>query len=313
MAKLKKNLPASWRAIQQNKLKRPVTSQSRFKQIKLFGKWLLTCGLLGLVALFGWGVWRGYQGVSDWMAVAGPMRTLQKVSFKTDGVLTRQWLESLWPFPWGQPLDQIDIFKLKYFLEAQGQVQTAVITREFPDRLGIVLKEACPVAKILLKNLNSKPLIYLLQSNGSLYQGYGYAKAVIEGLPYVEGIKLQRDKSGMFFPIIGFEKVALLLELARLQYPIIYQQIQSVNCSQMPSGAYDVAAILFVKLFSGLVIKFKYQDFESALERLAYILNYLEENHYQGGLKIDLTLEDQAIVEFSKNPAMVIPQKTIRR
>jgi cell division septal protein FtsQ len=313
VAKEKKAVSTSWRGIQQHKLKRVLTPQSRFKQLKIIGKWGLAVLLLCICMGLGWGIWRGYHGVSAWMAVVGPMRSLQAVSFETNGVLTRQWVESHWRFPWGKPLDQIDIFKLKALLEAQGQVRSATVTRQFPDTLGIVLEEACPIVKILIKNKAQKPIIYLVDARGELYQGVGYSSAVLEALPYLEGITLQKNKTGAFFPIVGFEGIAAFLDLIHVSYPALYQQMKSFDLRHWSPGQDEVGSLMLLKLRSGLVIQFAARNAAQQLDRLIYILNYLEDNAYAGALKIDLTFEDQAIVEFSKNPAMVIPKNPIRR
>ncbi len=312
MAKLKKNKNHSWRDIEQNKLKRGVTPQSRFKRLKFALKIALTSLLLCCIVGIGFVLVKGYHSLSDWMNAVGPSRPLKIVSFESNGVLTREWANQISPFPWGCTLGKIDIFKIKEELESHGQVDKAIVERHFPETLKLRIYEVKPILRLMVKESKEKPTLYLLDEHGSVYRGSHYPKSMIEALPFLEGVQLQKKPMGGYFPIIGIEALSHLLDEARNQYPNIYKQWRSISCQRFNGRPDAVNSAIEIKTFDGMRIIFSPQSPIEQLNRLHYILQYLTEHKSTRVSRIDLTLEDQAAVELEAG-VIAIPKHATRR
>ena len=308
MAKLKKTTNPSWRAIEQTKLKRGVTPQARMKRLKWVLKVLMGCLGLAVFGGFGWALFKGYQGLSNWMNEVGPARPLARVVFETNGVLTRDWAERLQPFPWGTPLLDVDILSIKAALERDGQVQGVVVDRQFPDTLKLTIREGEPILRLAVKEGKGKPTVYLVERHGGVYKGKNYPQAMLEALPYLEGVQLQKNPMGGFFPIIGMPAVSELLQEARLNYQSIYKQWRSISCERFNGRPEAVGAAIVVKMVEGTTVIFTPESFTEQLDRLAYILQYLKDEAYPKALRIDLTLDDQAAVQLSTG-RLTVPKR----
>lgn len=301
---------SNWKTIEQPKLKRGMTPQSKGKRIKHFLKGM--AWILGIVLMIGcgWVSVQGYQFVARWVSAVGPSQPLSHVVFESDGVLSKNWLEKKLMLPWGTPLLSVDIHGLKEILEKESQIQSVVIERHFPSTLNIYLKELQPAAKILVRE-GLKSTLYLVSENGQVYLGEGYSKGHLNTLPFIEGVQLRKNPQGGFFPLEGFQALSDFLAQTKLYYPDLYRNWRGISCARFKGQPDALGAAIEVKTDNESVIVFSPQKPLDQLQRLEYILNYVAQNGKPLPKRIDLTLEDQAAVEFQK-PSKTVASKKLK-
>lgn len=302
---------ATWKTIEQPKLKRGVTPQAKVKRIKQFLKGLLLILSLVMVMVGAWVGFQGYQFMVQWMSKVGPSQPLSHIVFESDGVLSKSWLEKKLLLPWGTPLLSIDIHEIKNKLEDNPQIQSVVVERLFPSTLNIRLRELQPIARIAVRESSLRSSIYLVATDGQVYRGEGYAASLLDPLPFFEGIKLRKDPAGGFLPLEGFEALYDLLTQARMYYPDVYHSWKSIVCDRFKGNPEVLGAAFEVKTKDGAIIVFSPQKPLDQLQRLEYILNYVAQNGKPTPRRIDLTLDDQAAVEFQK-PSKNIPSRRLK-
>lgn len=299
---------SNWKTIEQPKLKRGMTPQSKGKRIKQFLKGIAWIFAMVFLIGCGWVSIQGYQFIVRWVSVVGPSQPLSQVTFESDGVLSENWLEKTLTLPWGTPLLSVDIHALKEQLEQKAQIQSVVVERRFPSTLNIQLKELQPVAKIVVRE-GLKSALYLVSEDGKVYLGEGYSKGYLSTLLFLEGVKLHKNLQGGFLPLEGFQAVSHFLAQTKLYYPDLYSNWKAISCERFKGQPDALGAAFEVKTHHESVIVFSPQKPLDQLQRLEYILNYVAQNGKPLPKRIDLTLEDQAAVEFSKPPKTFASKK----
>ncbi len=209
------NAPAtrSWRDIPQ-----PVKTRAMSRG----GRWrVMTAGVrtaAGITAALGlaWGVWmlvgslaqdpRQMPAVAKAIPVKAPELT-------TNGVLGRDWLARRLALPRQASLMELDLEGLRARLLSDGQVQTATLTRHFPDRLIVAVSERLPIARVMADR-NGQQQALLVARDGVVFAGEGHDPALVKKLPWLDGIALSR-RHGELLPIAGLEVVGELLARAR--------------------------------------------------------------------------------------------------
>ena len=302
MAKTKrssrKSTAPSWRAIKQKRGKRAVTFTARLRKLKFFARFAgWGAAIVGVVAI---GALCFYllKTATDFFHLSGPPKPLGQVVMHTNGVLDESWLKNYFKPRGSTYLMDIDIRGLKKNLEASGQVRSATLERQFPDTLVVSLSEYQPVAKVAVRGKNKKTHIYLVSKEGVVYEGHNYPRATLEYLPYLDGVQLKQVKGG-FRPIQGMEVVAELLDLARRSAPELYADWQVISLKNFLPDPHAVGATLTVRTKSTGEIIFSPKNFQEQLDRLEYIVQYIQEEHIRRVKRIDLTLEDQAAVQLA--------------
>lgn len=178
---------------------------------------------------FGVGYWQ--QGVQKVNTVL-PGQLLREIVFKTDGVLSKDWVEQLLALPEEAEIMSIDIHEKKLLLEAHGQVKTAVI-RRLPDRLEIGIQEREPVVRVKTLDDYGQVIWLLVDREGFVYAGSGYDPHELSSLPVLGGVGLQREGAG-FRRLSGIDRVDDLLRTARSHSPHLYDSWEVVDCGEPP-------------------------------------------------------------------------------
>lgn len=222
----------SWRGIRQTASQKVVTAHARRRMLKG-----LVRGALVVVALVTL-IFGTYLSVGYWKSgvervnTALPSQPLREIVFSTDGVLSSGWAESTLGLSKGVEVMTIDIHRKKMLLEEHGQVKSAVV-RRLPDRLLVEVQERMPVVRLAARDETGEVVVHLVDRDGFVYRGLGYARHELDALPFLAGIRLQRSTAG-FQPLEGMAQVDDLLRTARYEIPHLSDVWNVVDCGDLP-------------------------------------------------------------------------------
>ena len=289
--KAKKKTGPSWRSIRQSAREVKITSFARQRYQKIVFR---TVGAGLLLCAFGvalWGAYRVIEEGSRKVTALIPSSPIGEIEFVTDGVVPRSWVLERIGLPEGIPLMEVDIHEVKTDLERHPQVRRAVVTRRLPDRLGIRLEECMPILRMAARDSSGRRANLLVAEDGIVYQGIGYNRSFLNSLPYISGVRLQREGGG-FRRLEGMEPVAELLDMARRELPEVYAAWRVVDCADLP--------LIRVSTDEISEIVFRNDEFPEQLARLHQLLLYqrrgMSGTHYE---RVDLSLGTEADVPVS--------------
>lgn len=161
---------------------------------------------------------------------------LKQVVFATDGRLERAWLDQTLALPKNASLMTLDLSALGSRLLASGQVKSVVLRRRFSDNtLQVTVEERMPIARLMVQAGEGSPRLRLAARDGVVYEGIGYERALLERLPWLDGLRLRRAAKGGFEPIAGMERVAELLTAAEGLVPQLCAGWQVVSLARLSS------------------------------------------------------------------------------
>lgn len=223
----------SWRQIRQEV--KPVAMSRQGRRRRLAG-WARAAALAVTIAGAGWGL---YTVAHSWstnraeLATAMHSELVREIRLSNPhGVLTREWAAQVLGLPRTASLLALDLPVLRDRLLAHGQVQAAVLAREFPGTLAITLQERAPVARVQADDGQGQPKQFLVANDGVVYEGLNYDKAMLAGLPWLDGVRLVKSGRG-FAPITGMAEVSALLSTAQLQAPHLYREWLVVSLARL--------------------------------------------------------------------------------
>ncbi|MDO8540013.1 MAG: FtsQ-type POTRA domain-containing protein [Opitutaceae bacterium] len=278
------NLPAprSWRDIPQPVKPRAMSASGRWR---LFAAGLRVTFVLTLIGSFAWGVWaiaRSLRGLPISDSIAAQKIPMRPPQLATDGVHTTEWLSRTLALPAGVTLMELNLEKLRDRLLGDGQVLTARLTRNFPDRLAVQITERFPVARAMTE-WAGRQLPLLVAGDGTIFAGEGYDDELLRTLPWLDGVTISRRGDG-FSPIAGMEAVTELLGKARLEAEHLYRSWQIVSLARL-----ELDRELEVRTSEGATIVFNAAaDFFPQLAKLDYMWEQIAKA--AGPLRIDLSL-----------------------
>lgn len=270
MSQLTVNPPPArtWRDIPQPMQTRIMGKEGKKRLAMAIGN---VVGLVLLLVASGWGI---YEVIGVWetnptrITAAASGVPLKDISIRTDGVLDKAWVTRTLDIPKGATLMALNLRQLQQNLLATGQVQSAVVTRKFPDLLVVTLQERSPVARVMAQlGGTSAPQALMVARDGSVYVGSGYERTLADALPFLDGVKLIREGSG-YARIDGMEQVSDLLGAARSNTPGLYRTFRVVSLARFTAdGTILVKSTEVEEIAFGLR-----EDFMRQLARLDYIL-----------------------------------------
>jgi cell division protein FtsQ len=275
----------SWRDIPQPVKPRAMSRGGRWRRAMqiLRGAGLVICS--GVVGGSAWflidTVSRAPRELPE-VARAGPLRRLE-LQTSAGGVLDRTWLERTLALPRDVTLMELDLERLRSRLLAEGQVESATMAREFPDRLTVRISERTPVARVRLAVAGATRDL-LVAPDGFVFQGAGFDATMLAGLPWLGGIALVPEGAG-FQPVPGMQPVAQLLADAQFAARDLYQTWMAVSLARLASDRE-----LEVTTRNGTTIIFSTaRDFFGQLAKLDYLVEKLADTP-AARVRIDLSL-----------------------
>ncbi len=287
----------SWREINQG-VKPRAMSAIGWRRRRL--AWL-KYGFLALLA--GGTGWGGWAVVHSWQhdraALANAVRSeaVKEIVLITDGVLTQRWVAEKLALPAGVTLMEVDLARLRDRLAAQGQVRVAVLTRSFPDTLVVTLQERTPVVRLQVQEGPGRPRQLLVARDGVVYDGSNYDSALLATLPWLDGVRLIRQRDG-YAPVAGMDAVTTLLTTAQLQAPHLYRNWLIVSLARLSARdeivvkAQDIPEIVFTRR----------EDFFKQVSQLDYVADMTSRVPDSTLQSVNLTLAGQVPVRLSRTP-----------
>lgn len=268
------------------------------------GRWRLAMALVrtgSAVALGGtalWGAWRVAAALGEnsrAMPAAAKAVPVKHLELRTagGGVLDSGWLRRTLALPAGAALMELDLDRLKARLLAEGQVQSANLTRHFPDRLVAQIAERSPVARVRAAAPGAAERMFLVARDGVVYPGSGYDEALLDSLPWLDGFALVRAGAG-FRPIRGMDVVSDLLARAQYEAGHLYAEWSVVSLARLESDR----EIEVVTRAGSTVVFSTRSDFFPQLAKLDYMRDYLAANFPPVRVRIDFTLGREVPVAF---------------
>ena len=275
MSLINDNFPTarSWRDIPQPVKPRAMSRGGRQRFILSIVRSSLVFAVIVGVGVGGWQVFRvthetfGKPSVS----AATPLSSTQ---LETTGYLggDATWLARTLALPRNATLMGLDLDGLRARLLAQGQVQSAVLTKVFPSTLRVQLTERTPVVRVMAQLPGAEPRQFLVARDGVVFSGVGFPAEIVESLPWLEPTKLVRDGDG-FVPVAGMVVVADLLGKARIEAEHLYKTWRIVSLA-----ALNTDAEVEVRTASGASMVFSASaDTLSQIAKLDLILDRLAE------------------------------------
>lgn len=287
----------SWRSLADGKRKRriqsPAARKRRFIRIgKVIAAMLLFALVVGGIA----GTVVSLMQRENPIEMTTPSKPVEQILFDTDGVLPDRWLGTVIELRRGLTLMEIDIHDMKRRLEAHGQVKSASVERVFPDTLKIRVREREPVLRMRVAVAGDQTELRIVARDGTIYPGVGYPEPSLRRMPYLVPY---RHPNGRIQPMRGIERVAELLEVTRRTQPNFFRTWKIVSLKyysgdpDLPGQIIEVQTSLVPRIIFGLNIGFAQQ-----LDRLAVVLNYVQNRGNPALKRIDLSLRKSAAVQF---------------
>lgn len=270
MSQLTVNPPPArtWRDIPQAVTPRAMSSEGKKRLAFAIGN---IVGMVMVLVAAGWGV---YELISVWetnparITAAASNVPLRDIALRTDGVLDKAWVARTLDLPKNASLMELSLPALQARLLETGQVQSAVVTRKFPDILTVTLRERSPVARVMARLGTAAPQAYMVARDGAVYHGFGYDQQLAETLPFLDGVKLVREGEG-FARLDGLDQVSDLLGAARANTPALYRTFRVVSLARFAvDGTITVKSTEVDAITFGVVS----DGFYKQLARLDYIL-----------------------------------------
>ncbi|HWA88097.1 MAG TPA: FtsQ-type POTRA domain-containing protein, partial [Opitutus sp.] len=284
----------SWREIPQQVKPRAMSPEGRRRAVWSAVKTVTAIAVAGGLAWSGAQVVAMLQGNAKKIAAAGEARPVKDVVLITDGVLDQAWLGRTLALPKGATLMQLDLYQLRARLTASGQVRAATLARTFPATLTVTLTENSPVARVMAQEAGEPPHMLLVARDGTVFAGEGFDPAMVETLPWLDGVALTRKGAG-FAPIAGMEKAADLLGKAKLEAEHLYRSWQVVSLAQLASDRQIV-----VQTRDGTKIVFgTAADFFPQLARLDALLDAARAKTSEPIREINLAVGPEVPVAFA--------------
>jgi len=226
---------------------------------------------------------------------------IKYVDIESDGALTEVQLLPFLNLKKHISILNVDIFALKKRLETLEQVRNAVVERQFPDTLKILINEYKPIVKIIAIDERGKRQGLLVSENGHVFKAYGYSAKKLKHLPYLTGIRLIKSHNS-FKTIPHMDCLSELLRCAQLESPHLFKYWKSVSLEYCQYGNTSLGAFIEVQTKNLGEIIFTPDKFGLQLNRLNSIVSYASKQKLATIERIDLSLDNQAAVKVANAP-----------
>jgi cell division septal protein FtsQ len=257
----------SWRDIPQEIAPRAMSREGRKRVTFRTVKTISTTVIIAALAAGAFEIWRTWQQSPQLLATPVDSQPVKTITVQTDGVLGQPWVERVLALPANIGLMELDLYALRSRLMASGQVASAALTREFPDTLKVVLAERSPIVRLRAQVGSEPARDFLVARDGTVFLGEGYEKHVLDSLPWLAGVRLEREGNG-FVPLSGMDRVSDLLVTAITNVPNLY-----ANWRVISLGRFVADGVIVVQSAEVAEIVFgTREDFYSQIARLDLIL-----------------------------------------
>ena len=291
-----------WSDIQQGDTRRSTTDVARKR------KWTRIWRFIGLAALalvICGALLFAYVSASKNNAALEPSAFLEKVTFRTDGVLTADWLSKSLDIREGMAMKSVDIAAIRSKLEASGQIKSAAVMLRLPNELVIETRERMPILRAQAQVATGQVRTLLISDDGTIFEGSDYPVNSIRALPFVDGVTFRRRGDG-YEPMQDVGPVSALLSLTRTSWPRFYRDWQIVSLKRYHGT--EQGSIIEVKSKTLGLIQFTPDNPQDQLRRLYGVITNGALQDPRKIVGVNLTVPDQAIVDYSPTiPSGAVP------
>jgi len=285
-------MPSSWRNLKKSSVRKStsvIATRRRLGQVGRIIFILSFCSLVFFAVEYSSTNSTAYGPLAQ-NDFTGPSMPVDRILFKSDGVLSLKWFLS-WMGPLRNlSLAEVDLKKLQRYLLQEKQITDVSVRRTFPSTLEISIKEREPLLVLRLRDKKDGFKDWLISADGSFYEGSGYSSRVLKSLPSLKvasSLIMKSSENGNYEKLKDMPNVSPLLELARSEYPEIYRDWSVVSYTR--PNEKDPGACITVKSKRVGSIRFHPSDYASQLRRLRYLLEepkFLQASHIRS---IDLS------------------------
>lgn len=234
-----------------------------------FRHWVAV-GSAAACLIFGYIAWRAWNENPAALAAPAPTAPLREIAVRSDGVLGRAWVERTLRISPGTGIMDLDLAALRERLLQTGQVRVAVVARRLPDILAVTLEERSPVLRVRAQAADGRESHLFVARDGTVFIGENYDEPLVASLPWLAGVNLARDHSGLgFAKLDGLDAVAELLGTVRSSAPALARDFQIVSLARFARDG-----VILVRTPEVAEIAFGSGDgFYEQIARLDYILD----------------------------------------
>ena len=239
---------------------------------KIIG-WLLVAGLIGFTGL----------RMSRWMQQSQTF-TLQEIAVSGNHILSTEEILELMNLSLGVRITDINLEEIQHRLEGHPYIETALVSRRFPNTLQVEVVERVPVAFLTGRKL------YAVDRDGVLLPVIH--SGTLGPLPVINGLKGFTEKVGAE---VGDERLKQALELLRsirLTDLGLYRDVSEVKFTPQKG---------FVVFFNDAAfpVYFGFGDFlHKARKTQAFFAEVKKERRYKKLRLVDLRYSNQVVAKF---------------
>jgi len=285
-----------WSDIQQSEFRRSTSGVARRRKWTHIGRWVgMGAIALALVVALAF----AFHSASRDSNALEPAAMVEKITFRTDGVLNEKWLSTVLDLKDGVTVSSLDLAKVRASIEAKGQIRSATVALRLPDELVVEVREQTPLLKARAQISPTEIKTLLISRLGVVYEGAGYPVNTLRALPYIDGVMLRMSATG-FEPIGDMEPIANLLDKARVGWPKLYSDWRTVSFQRYHGPDSPVSFVEMHSRSMGTII-FSINDVEDQMRRLEKLVADGVTASRKPVVRIDLSIPGQAIVEYADN------------
>lgn len=197
---------------------------------------------------------------------------LQQLNIQTDGVLRSHQVTEVANVVVGMQLLDLDLKQIRERIEKLPVVEEAIVSREMPDKLHVIVKERIPIAWVSCPPLGVRPgdmeRGFLIDASGIAFRCLDLTNEVAQ-LPVIEMFSMPEPVEGEELKVEGISSALRLIASAEKSRSTIADQIQMIRLRNEWS--------VHCHYRSGLQVVFPRFDIERGLEDLAVILDRMSE------------------------------------
>ncbi|EDY80590.1 POTRA domain, FtsQ-type family [Verrucomicrobiia bacterium DG1235] len=255
-----------------------------------FGRAKVACMVLAFVVVVGAALHFAprIEGGPELLTKAGESMPVAIIDIETDGSLTRDFILDCLSVPEDANLLSVDLDTLKERLESVGQIESAVVSRRFPDALVVTIAERQPIARLLAQRPNGEKLMLFVDQEGEVFEADRLDAKFSRSLPFLDGVALSKKEEG-FSRIEEIAPLADLLSEAQAIAPHLYSRWRVVSLEREDR-------LIAKGPVAKEVVFDRNADFRRQLGKLDYILDYYRSARIGKIESVDLTLGDQVPV-----------------
>lgn len=197
---------------------------------------------------------------------------LHQLNVQTDGVLRSHQVAEVANVVVGMKLMDLDLKQIRKRIEMLPVVEEAIVSREMPDKLHVVVKERVPVAWVSCPPLGVRPgdmeRGFLIDSSGISFRCLDLTNEVAQ-LPVIEMFSMPEPVEGEELQVEGIASALQLIASAEDSTSKVVEQIQMIRLRNEWSVQCHYR--------SGLQVVFSRFEISRGLEDLAIILDRMGE------------------------------------